>query len=148
MISPVSMANVSNVHFGDTADNRLSREGAYAKHASQEAAAPESSDEKKSSTGKKVAIGAVIVAAALAALAIMSRNNVLFKALNDTDLAAAKWYQPKTWGHYLNKAGNWIAKYTWDPLAKLFKRSESSSPSPAPSPAPAPAPAPAPTPGA
>lgn len=114
MLSPVSMAKVSNVHFGDALD----RQGAYAKPA-EAAASSTSADETKSSTGKKVAIGAGIVVAVLAALVGLTKGNVL-KVLDEAALKEAKWYSPKKWGHYLAKAGNAIAKYTWDPIAKLF----------------------------
>lgn len=115
MLSPVSMASVSRVHFGD---NALDRQGAYAKAPEETAAAP--ADEKSSSsTSKKVAIGAGIVLAVLATLVGLTRGNIL-KPLEEAALKEAKWYSPSKWGHYLAKAGDAIAKYTWDPIARLF----------------------------
>ena len=131
MLSPVSMASVSRVHFGD---NALDRQGAYAKPAEEAAAAP--AEEKTSSTGKKVAIGAGIVLAVLATLVGLTRGNVL-KPLEEAALKEAKWYSPKLWGHYLAKAGDAIAKYTWDPIAKLFGKKGAEAAAPAPAPAPA-----------
>lgn len=121
MLSPVSMANVSSrVHFGE---NALDRQGAYAKPA-EEAAVATPVDEKKSSTGKKVAIGAGVVLAVLATLVGLTKGKVL-KVLDEAALKDAKWYSPKKWGHYLAKAGEGIAKYTWDPIAKLFSKKSS-----------------------
>ena len=116
MISPVSMASVSKLHFGDAAQDRLAREGAYAK-APQEVAAPETA-EKKSGKGKKWAIAGVIAVAAAVALAVLSRRNVL-KAIPEEQFKDAKFFEKI--GHYLNKAGECIAKYTWDPIKGLFK---------------------------
>jgi hypothetical protein len=119
MISPVSMASVSNVRFGN--QGLLEREGAYANKTPQPAA-PEVSEEKKSGSGKKLAIGAVVVAAALATIAILSRNNKVLTQLSEEALKDAKWYQPKVWGHHLNKFGNKIAEWTWDPAVKLWNK--------------------------
>ena len=116
MISPVSMASVSNVRFGDAAEDRLSRKGAYTKDIAE--MAPEAT-EKKSRKGKKFVTGLVIVALAAAALAILSRKNVL-KAVPEEALKESKFF-PKV-GHYLNKAGEFIAKYTWDPAVKLWNK--------------------------
>jgi hypothetical protein len=132
MISPVSMASVSNVHFGN--QSLLEREGAYAKKTPMEAA-PEVA-EKKSGKGKKLAVTAVIVAAALATIAILSRNNKLLTKLSEDALKDAKWYQPKTWGHYLNKFGNKIAEWTWDPMVKLWKSAAEKFSKKAPAPTP------------
>jgi hypothetical protein len=116
MLSPVSMASVSRVHFGE---NALDRQGAYAKPVEEAAVAP--AEEKKSSTGKKVAIGAGVVLAVLATLVGLTKGKVL-KVLDEAALKEARWYSPKKWGHYLAKAGEGIAKYTWDPIAKLFSK--------------------------
>ncbi len=119
MISPVSMASVSNVRFGDAAQDRLAREGAYSK-APQEAAAPEAA-EKKSHKGRKWAIAGIVVVAAAVALAVLSRKNV-FKALSEAELKDASFF--KKVGHYLHQAGEYVAKYTWDPVRDLFKAGE------------------------
>lgn len=116
MISPVSMASVSKVHFGDAAQDRLAREGAYAK-APQNVAAPEVS-EKKSRKGKKLAVAVVVLAVAAATLAILSRKNVL-KAIPAEQLKDAKFF-PKV-GHYLNVAGEKVAG-VWDKFIGLFSK--------------------------
>ena len=119
MISPVSMASVSNVHFGE--NSILEREGKYAKKASDAALVAEP-EKKKSSTGKKLAITAVIIAAALAALAIASRNTKVLKTLTEEELKNAKWTQKLA--HHLGNFGEKIASWTWDPLKGLFKKGE------------------------
>ena len=59
--------------------------------------------------------------AVLATLVGLTKGNVI-KVLDEAALKEAKWYNPKTLGHYLATAGNWVAKYTYDPIAKLFNR--------------------------
>lgn len=120
MLSPVSMASVSRVHFGDS-QNILEREGAYANKA-QAAAPAEVSDEKKSNSGKKIAIGAAVVAALLLGLGALSRKKIIFKPLDAEALKNAHWYSPKKWGHYLHAAGEKIAQWTWDPAKKLWNK--------------------------
>ena len=123
MLSPVSMANVSKLHFGDASDEILARKGAYTDNAQNTLEKqPENDKLEKSHTGRNIAIGAGVVIAALALLAVSARKGwVGIKALSDADLADAKWYQPKTWAHYLNKVGNKIAEWTYDPIMNLFK---------------------------
>lgn len=117
MLSPVSMASVSSVHFGD---NALDRPGAYAKPAQEAAPVAAPVEEKSgSSAGKKVAIGAGIIIAALATLVGLTRGKVLTK-LDEAALKDAKWYGLDKMKHYLAVAGDTIAKYTYDPIAKLF----------------------------
>lgn len=119
MIGPVSMANVSNVHFkGD--QELLAREGAFAKKAPEAQAATPEAAEKKSNTGKKFAIGAVVVAAALATLAVLSRQKIL-NVLPEAKLADLNWYSPEKIGHYLAKAGDKLATWIYDPLKGLLK---------------------------
>ena len=89
MLSPVSMASVSRVHFGDSV---LDRQGAYAKPAEETVSAPV--EEKKSSAAKKIAIGAGIVIVALAALVGLTKGNVL-KTLEEATMKETKWYNPK-----------------------------------------------------
>ena len=119
MISPVSMASASRLHFGDAAQDRLAREGAYSK-APQDVVAPEAA-EKKSGKGKKWAIAGIVVVAAAALLAVLSRRDV-FKFIPEEQLKDAKFF--KKVGHYLHQAGEYIAKYTWDPVRDLFKAGE------------------------
>lgn len=111
MLSPVSMASVSNVRFGDSA---LDRQGAYAKPA-ETAAAPVK--EKKSGSSK--AVKGVLAVAVLAVLVGLRKGNIL-KPLEDAALKDTKWYNPKLAGHYLAKAADFVAKYTWDPVARFI----------------------------
>ena len=120
MLSPVSMASVSRVHFGDS--SMLEREGAYSNKTQTTAAPVEAAEEKKSNTGKKVAIGAAVVAALLLTLGALSRKKIIFKPLDAEALKAAKWYSPAKWGHYLHEAGEKIAQWTWDPTRKLWNK--------------------------
>ena len=137
MLSPVSMASVQpRVHFGESP---LERKGAYASDAAQEAAVAttsDSSEEKKSNVAKKVAIAAGVVVAVAAALGLGKKFN-LFKILPKEELANAKWYQPKKWGHYLGEAGAQINKWCYrkpkDWITGLFK-SDKKNPKPADSP--------------
>lgn len=116
MVSPIS-----NVRFcGEAAAaNPLERKGAFAKP--ETAAAPEGDKvdikkEKKGHALRNTIIGTVLTAAALVAL---QKTNVL-KVLDAAALKEAKWYQKAA--HYVGKAGEFIAKYTYDPIAKLFSK--------------------------
>ena len=117
MVNPVSMSKVSFTN-QTAATNVLERQGAFAKPTEQ-TVAPAVADKPKKS-GKKTALkvlAGVLVAAA--ALATLNKTNVL-KVLDDVALKDAKWYQKA--GHYLSKAGEFIAKYTYDPIANLCKK--------------------------
>ena len=124
---------ISSVRFGDGPANILEREGAFSKpkteaNASNNAASPASVNndagkaEKKSSTGKKVA-GTIIGLAALAAV-LVALPKVFPKAIKELskeELKAKPGFM-KTVGHYVAVTGNFIGKYTYEPIAKLFKR--------------------------
>jgi hypothetical protein len=112
-ISPVS-SNVSQIRFGE---GPLDRKGAYAKPEA-EAAPKEAPAKKKGHAGRNTIIGLVVTAAALVAL---KKTNVL-KVLDEAALKDGKWYQPKVIGHYLAQAGETVAKYTVDPIVKLFNK--------------------------
>lgn len=128
MLSPVSMVS-PRVHFGEAAPaNTLERPGAFAKPAEQAAAAPEAPKAKKKGHSlRNTIIGLVVTAAALVAL---KKTDVL-KTLDKAVLADTKYYNPKKLGHYLAVAGEFIAKYTYDPVAKLctkiFKNNKAAS---------------------
>ena len=117
MVNPVSMSKVSFTN-QTAATNVLERQGAFAKP-TEATVAPDVADKPKKSgkkTALKVLTGALVVAAALATL---NKTNVL-KVLDDVALKDAKWFQKI--GHYLSKAGECIAKYTYDPVANLCKK--------------------------
>lgn len=120
MVSPVSVAR-SNVRFcAGEGNNVLERQGAFTKTAetTAETAAPAAEDKpaKKGHKIRNTIIGLVVAAAALVTL---KKTNVL-KTLDAAALADAKFYSPKKLGHYLAVAGDAIAKYTYDPVAKQF----------------------------
>lgn len=120
MLSPVSMASVSRVHFGES--GILEREGAYSNKAQATTTQPEAVEEKKSNTGKKIAIGTAVVAALLLGLGALSRKKIIFKPLDAEALKNTKWYSPKKWAHYMHEAGEKIAQWTWDPTKKLWNK--------------------------
>lgn len=113
MLSPVSNVS-SRVRFGEAAQaNPLERQGAYAKPAEQTAAPAQETAAKKSG-GKKVlaAVGGLaLIAAGLVGLYKFGA----VKVLESTE--GAKLMQKV--GHYVAKAGEFISKYTYDPVAKL-----------------------------
>lgn len=112
MVNPVSM---SNVRFTGEPTNVLERQGAFAKPAAEQAAPAEvAAKPKKKHTALKVLGGVVVAAAALVAL---RKTNVL-KVLDELALKEAGIF--KKAGHYLAKAGEFVAKYTYDPVAKFI----------------------------
>lgn len=114
MVNPVSM---SNVRFTGEATNVLERPGAFAKPATETVAPAEvAAKPKKKHTALKVLAGVVVAAAALVTL---NKTKVL-KVLDDTMLKDAGFM--KKVGHYVSKAGEFIAKYTYDPIANLCSK--------------------------
>jgi hypothetical protein len=121
-VNPVS-SNVSQIRFGESA---LDRKGAFAK---PETEAPKEAPAKKTSHAVRNSIIGLVVTAA--ALVTLKKTNVL-KVLDEATLKDSKWYQPKVVGHYLAQAGETIAKYTIDPIIKLFSKGEGKVSTPAP----------------
>jgi hypothetical protein len=115
-INPVSNS-VSQIRFGE---GPLDRKGAFAKP-DAEIVAPTEAPAKKKSHALRNTIIALNVAAI--ALVTLKKTNVL-KVLDEAALKEAKWYNPKVAGHYLAQAGEAIAKYTVEPIMKLFKGKE------------------------
>ncbi|MBR6723018.1 hypothetical protein IKL64_06150 [bacterium] len=113
MVNPVSM---SNVRFTGEATNVLERPGAFAKPAAEQVAPEVAAKPKKKRTALKVLAGLVVAAAALVTL---HKTNVL-KVLDDVALKDAGFM--KKVGHYVSKAGEFIAKYTYDPVVKFFSK--------------------------
>ena len=111
MVNPVSM---SNVRFTGDATNVLERQGAFAKPTAEQVAPEVAAKPKKKRTLLKVLGGLAVVAAALVTL---NKTNVL-KVLDDVALKDAGFM--KKVGHYVSKAGEFVAKYTYDPVANLF----------------------------
>lgn len=126
----LSVSPISSVHFGE-GPIALDRAGAFSKPNANNTAAPAQQpqpEEKKSSTGKKVlgtVAGLVVVAAALAALPKIFPNAI--KKLGAEELAAKPGFMKKI-GHYVAVAGEAIAKYTYEPIVKLFKGKKAPTP--------------------
>ncbi len=113
MVSPISAVRFTANEA--PAVNPLEREGAYSK---QKTEVPADAPAKKSGKGKKVlkTVGAL---AAVAAVLVGLNKFGVTKVLESGALKDAKVMQKV--GHYVGKAGEFIAKYTIDPLMKLFK---------------------------
>lgn len=110
MVNPVSM---SNVRFTGEATNVLERPGAFAKPAAETAAPAQEAAPKKKGGKTFLKVLAGLVAAAVA-LVVLKKTDVL-KVLDDVAMKDAGFM--KKVGHYLAKAGEFIAKYTYDPIA-------------------------------
>lgn len=112
MVSPVSAVNFRGTTAGVSP---LEREGAYSKPSTE---VPVADPVKKSGKGKKVlkAVGALALVAAV--LVGLNKFGVT-KVLESGALKEAGIMQKL--GHYVGVAGEAIAKYTIDPLMKLFK---------------------------
>lgn len=110
MVSPVS-----NVRFcaNTTTVNPLEREGAFSKPKTEAAPA----EAKKSSGGKKFLKFLAGAAAVAIALATLNKTGVV-KVLEKLDGAS---FMQKV-GHYAAKAGEYVLKYTWEPIAKLISK--------------------------
>ena len=113
MVNPVSM---SNVRFTGEATNVLERPGAFAKPTTEAAPAEVAAKPKKKHTALKI-IGALAVVAA--ALVTLNKTNVL-KVLDDVAFKDEGFL--KKVGHYVSKAGEFIAKYTYDPVASKLSQ--------------------------
>ena len=129
----LAVSPISNVRFGDGPASILEREGAFSKPKTeaQTSAAVNSTaadDKKKSGAGKKVVgtiVGLAVVAAALAVLPKVFPKAI--KELSKEELKAKPGFM-KTVGHYVAVVGNAITKYTYEPIAKLFKGKKAPKP--------------------
>ena len=120
MVNPVSVAQ-SRVNFrAGEGNNVLERQGAYSRPA-ETAAAPAADEKPVQKSGHKLRNTIIGLVVAAAALVTLKKTNVL-KTLDAAALADAKFYSPKKLGHYLAVAGDAIAKYTYDPVAKLCSK--------------------------
>ena len=121
MVNPVAMSSVRFCGGAEGADV-LSRPGKYANtEASADAPKTDKAPAKKKSHGfLKTVAGLVVVAAALVALPKVFPNAI--KVLGEDTMKNASWKQKA--GHYLAKVGEGIGKYTYEPIAKLFKGKE------------------------
>lgn len=117
MVSPISSVRFCGEQ--NNVSSILERPGKFSSPVPKAEQAPV--EEKKSSgTGKKV-VGTLatlaVVAATLVALPKVFPNAI--KALSQADKEAATLMQKV--GHYVATAGEAIAKYTYEPVVKLFK---------------------------
>ena len=127
MVNPIS-----SVRFcGDVSSSAsiLERPGKFSNPAPQSETVnkPAAPEEKKSSgTGRKV-VGTVatlaVIAAALVALPKIFPNAI--KTLTKAELAEKPGFMKKA-GHYLATIGEAIGKYTYEPIANLFKGKKAS----------------------
>lgn len=117
MVSPISAVRFCGTDAAAaTGTNNLDRPGAFAKPAAE---TPVDAPKKKSGKGKKVlkTVGAL----ALVAAALVGLNKFgVTKVLESGALKDAKLMQKV--GHYVGKAGEAIAKYTYEPILKIFKK--------------------------
>lgn len=100
--------------------NPLERPGKFAKPETPPEATLDK-EKKSGSTGKTIAktvVGLAVIAGALATLPKLFPNAV--KALPTEELANAGIMDKAT--HYLAKAGEYIAKYTYDPIKNLIAK--------------------------
>lgn len=97
----------------------LNRPGAFAKPAADTVENTQAQPKKKSSFGKKLLVLAGVALAVGAAL-VAGNKTGLVKVLDEAAKADAGIMQKAS--HYLAKAGEWVGKYTYEPIANLFKR--------------------------
>ena len=97
----------------------LNRPGAFTKPAADTVETTQAQPKKKSSFGKKLLVLAGVALAVGAAL-VAGNKTGLVKVLDEAAKADAGIMQKAS--HYLAKAGEWVGKYTYEPIANLFKR--------------------------
>lgn len=97
------------------------RPGAFAKPADNKPAQndPAAKPKKKSSFGKKLLATVGVLVAVAAALVAGNKAKVL-TVLTDAEKANAGWFKKAV--NYVAVAGEWLAKNTYDPIAKLFSK--------------------------
>ncbi len=103
-------------------NNVLERPGAFAKQPEGDKVDLSTTDKAEKKKGghaiRNTVIGVVVAAAALVGL---TKGGVLTK-LGEDALKDLKFYSPKKIGHYLATAGEFISKYTYDQVAKLWSK--------------------------
>lgn len=97
----------------------LNRPGAFTKPEADTVETTQAQPKKKSSFGKKLLVLAGVALAVGAAL-VAGNKTGLVKVLTDAEKEGAGIMQKAS--HYLAKAGEWVGKYTYEPIANLFKR--------------------------
>lgn len=103
-------------------NNVLERLGAFAKQPEGDKVDLSTTDKTEKKKGghaiRNTVIGVVVAAAALVGL---TKGGVLTKLTEDV-LKDTKFYNPKKIGHYLATAGEFLSKYTYDQVAKLWAK--------------------------
>lgn len=123
--------SISSVRFCGPADttaaaaktessNFLDRPGAYAKTAAEPSAPANVESKKKGPSATMKLLGWAGIALAVAGALIAGNKTGLVKVLDDAAKADAGILQKA--GHYLAKAGEFVGKYTYEPIAKLFSK--------------------------
>lgn len=97
----------------------LNRPGAFTKPEADTVVKTQAEPKKKSGLGKKLLVLAGVALAVGAAL-VAGNKTGLVKVLDEAAKADAGIMQKAS--HYLAKAGEWVGKYTYEPIANLFKR--------------------------
>ena len=97
----------------------LNRPGAFTKPEADTVVKTQTEPKKKSGLGKKLLAFAGVALAVGAAL-VAGNKTGLVKVLDEAAKADAGIMQKAS--HYLAKAGEWVGKYTYEPIANLFKR--------------------------
>lgn len=97
----------------------LNRPGAFTKPEADTVVKTQTEPKKKSGLGKKLLVLAGVALAVGAAL-VAGNKTGLVKVLDEAAKADAGIMQKAS--HYLAKAGEWVGKYTYEPIANLFKR--------------------------
>lgn len=119
-ISPVSNYNFqSKVSFKGESDDFLQRPGKYSNPAAP--AEQEVPVKKESHTGRNIGLSIAGIVAIAAALAGLTRGNIL--KMIPADKMEKAGIMEKV-GHYLAKAGDFIAKYTYELIPGLAKKAE------------------------
>ena len=102
--------------------NVLERPGAFAKQPEGDKVDLSTTDKTEKKKGghaiRNTVIGVVVAAAALVGL---TKGGVLTKLTEDV-LKDTRFYSPKRIGHYLATAGEFLSKYTYDQVAKLWAK--------------------------
>lgn len=103
-------------------NNVLERPGAFAKQPEGDKVDLSTTDKTEKKKGghaiRNTVIGVVVAAAALVGL---TKGGVLTKLTEDV-LKDTKFYSPKRIGHYLATAGEFLSRYTYDQVAKLWAK--------------------------
>lgn len=114
--APAQETKVANTN------NVLERPGAFAKQPEGDKVDLSTTNKTEKKKGghaiRNTVIGVVVAAAALVGL---TKGGVLTKLTEDV-LKDTRFYSPKRIGHYLATAGEFLSRYTYDQVAKLWAK--------------------------